>query len=528
MKYKEALVCHVHDLHDGEMKQVTVDGTDILLVRLDGKFYATSAYCTHYGAPLAEGVLCGQRVVCPWHQACFNVSSGEVEEPPALDNLLRFQVRVEGDQVFVRIPEQATDRAVPVMAKHRPEVDGRTFVIVGAGAAGLAAAETLRHEGFEGRLIMITRESQVPYDRPNLSKGFITGTIPEEWMPLRTWEFFKAHDIELWTGKEVIRIDALGLGIYFKDGTHLAADELLVATGGRPRRLQVEGSTLPGIYTLRTYADALNIRAALEQAEQVVVIGASFIGMESAASMRAKGHTVIVVAPEQVPFERAFGSEVGKVFLQMHQEQGVRFQLGHTVKRFIGDEKVSGVELDDGTVIPADVVLVGIGVEPVTDIIEGVPLHEDGSIPVNACLCTGKGLFAAGDIARFPDWRTGFSMRIEHWRVAMQQGRIAARNMLGIQDKFTTVPFFWTRQFEVSLQYVGFVSKWDEVIIHGQTMERSFIAYYVKKGKILAAAGMGKAQEMAAIEELMRLNQLPDLETLRAGEVNPVELLACT
>ena len=526
MKYREVIALSIDDLPDGQMKQVSVEGTEILLVRQGDDIYAVGARCTHYGASLVDGVLCGHRVVCPWHQACFDVRTGALEDPPALDPLPQFPVRVENGNIVVQLPESVPDRARAPMASFNPQVDQRTYVLVGAGAAGLTAAQTLREVGFEGRIILITEEEQAPYDRPNLTKAFLTGEAPPEWMPLREDTFYEEHDIELWTGRKVTCIDALGLSVHFEDGERLLADELLIATGARPRKLGVEGENLPGVFTIRTLQQTEKLIDYLENAERAVIVGASFIGMESASSLRKRGIDVTVVAPETVPFAHTLGPEVGKVFYQLHSEQGVQFRMEHTVRRFHGDTRVREVELDNGERIPADVVIVGVGVVPVTEMVEGIPLLEDGSIPVNVCLCTGSGVFAAGDVAHFPDWRTGEGIRIEHWRTAQQQGRIAAMNMAGLVERFTSVPFFWTRQFDVSLQYVGHAPRWEEVCIVGSPEERDFVAYYVRKGKVYAAAGMGRSRELGAIEELMRQQGLLDVDVLTTVD-SPEELLTC-
>jgi NADPH-dependent 2,4-dienoyl-CoA reductase/sulfur reductase-like enzyme len=398
-------------------------------------------------------------------------------------------------------------------------------VILGGGAAGYAAAQTLREGGFKGRVLMITREDRLPYDRPNLSKDYLQGHAEPEWMPLRPDEFFTEHGIEVLRGKEVARVDAQAKTVSFKGGEQLAYDALLVATGGEPRTLPIAGSELKNVLTLRSFADADAIIAAAEAAKRAVVIGASFIGMEAAASLKTRGLEVTVVAPDQMPFEKTLGAEIGALFQKIHEDNGVQFRLGAKVARITGNGKVAAVELEAGEKLDADLVVVGIGVKPATDFLVGVNLHKDGGVMVDERLRAADGLYAAGDIAWFPSALTGERQRIEHWRTALQQGRIAARNMAGENIAYNSVPFFWTRQFDSGLIYVGHTTSWDEIIFQGDVSAQAFLAFYVKDGRVQAVAGMNREREMAAIEELMRLESLPPPDQLRSGPVNFLELL---
>lgn len=525
MKHKEITVAGAAELKDGEMKQVAADETNILLARVNGKYHAVGATCPHYGAPLAEGALSGERIVCPWHHACFNVTTGDLEEPPALDALPCYEVRVENENVIVRLPEDAPDRRTPPMTTPDTAADARLFVILGGGAAGYAAAQTLREEGFRGRVLMVTREDRLPYDRPNLSKDYLQGHAEPGWIPLRPDEFFNEHGIEVLRGREATRVDAKAKTVSFKGGEQLAYDALLVATGGEPRTLQIAGSDLKNVLTLRSFADSDAIIAAAEQAQRVIVIGAGFIGMEAASSLKTRGLEVTVVAPGKTPFEKTLGSEIGALFQKIHENNGVRFKLGAKVARITGNGKVEAVELEDGERIDADLVVVGVGVKPVTDFLVGVNLHKDDGIVVDEHLRAAPDLYAAGDIAWFPSSLTGKRQRIEHWRTALQQGRIAARNMAGKNAAYRSVPFFWTRQFDNGLVYVGHATSWDEIIFQGEVSVQNFLAFYVKNGRVLAVAGMNREREMAAIEELMRLESLPSPDQLRGGSVNFLELL---
>ena len=512
---REKIIAKVSDLQDGDMKEVEVAGIKILLTRLDGRFYAIGGECSHYGGPLAEGVLCGEHVTCPWHQARFNVTTGDLVDPPALDDMTRFDTRVDGENVVVILPDKPEGQRIPLLVKHNPTADGRTFVVVGAGAAGNAAAQQLRQAGFEGRLVLISKEQELPYDRPTLSKGFLSGEEGRESLTLRTEKFYQDADIELFLGREVTEIDTKARTVSLADGETLAFDALLLATGGKPKKLEIPGAELANIFTLRSLADCEAIIAAAAKASTAVVIGASFIGMEAAASLKQRGLSVTVVGSGATPFERVLGTEIGQMWQNIHEEQGVDFRMGRKAARLEGDGWVQGVMLDDGERLPADLVLAGIGVTPATDMLKGVPLNPDGSITVDAYLSFGEGLYAAGDVACFPDWRTGELIRIEHWQLAELHGFTAARNMAGHQEEFKGVPYFWTAQFEPYLFYVGHAAGWDEIIWHGDPAERKFVAFYVKNHRVLAVAGMEYDYGMAYIAELMRRSKMPTPEELR-------------
>lgn len=524
MNEREAKVARTDDLKDGEMRQVAVQGTEILLVRIDGRFHAIGAHCTHYGAPLVDGVLCGRRVVCPWHHACFDVTTGDLEEPPALDALPRYQTRIEDGHIIVSLPEDVADRRVPQMSRRAPN-DARLFIILGGGAAGYMAAQTLREDGFTGRILLVSDDGHLPYDRPNLSKDYLAGNLGADALPLRSEEFFREHEIEIELNRKVARVEAANKIIRFSDGASLRYDALLVATGGEPRTLPAPGADLGNVFTLRNRDDAERIIASLGTARRAAVIGASFIGMETASSLAARGLSVTVVAPESVPFEHTLGAEIGALFQKLHEENGVRFKLGAKLARFEGQRRVEAVILESGERIEADLVIVGAGVKPATEFLEGVEKTKDGRVVVDNRLRAAEDLYAAGDIASFPDARTGERVHIEHWRTAMQQGRVAAHNMAGHEAIYASVPFFWTQQFGLVLGYVGHAPGWDELLIWGSIEARDFLAFYARGGRVLAAAGVMRDRELAAVEELMRLDRLPSAEELRRQKIDLAKLL---
>lgn len=499
-------------LQDGQMQRIELAGKPIVLARTDGEYYAFGGKCTHYGAPLDKGVLKGHSVICPWHHACFDIRSGVRLEPPALNDLPHYPVRIEDGFVTVTMPH---DNETQPQGKANP-ADSRHFVIVGGGAAGNIAAEELRRAGFGGRVTMISAVPNLPVDRPNLSKDYLDGHAKPEWIPLRSSDWYSQRDIELLLNTHIARIDPEAHTIYSDQGAAIHYDKLLLATGGTPRQLKnIPGAELNGIYTLRTLADADQIIQNVESGKRAVVIGASFIGMEVAASLAGgRGVTVTVVAPEVVPFDRILGDDIGRMFQQTHEQNGVQFCLNDGVVGFTGEGgQIRSVELKSGERLDADFVVVGIGVMPATNFLRGSGLslnEKDQSVQVNRHLQTSyPDIYAAGDIARWDDG-SDKGVRIEHWRVAQQQGIVAAHNMLGEnQTVEQRVPFFWTSQWKLRLNYVGHAEAWDEIIYWGGTPEQQkFIAFYVQGGKLQAAAGCGYDTELDAVELILR-DQIP-------------------
>jgi NADPH-dependent 2,4-dienoyl-CoA reductase/sulfur reductase-like enzyme/nitrite reductase/ring-hydroxylating ferredoxin subunit len=522
---KDIIVAKVDDWQDGDMREIEVGGLKILLTRLDGAFHAIGGECSHYGGPLAEGVLSGLHVTCPWHQARFHVKTGELTDPPALDSMARFETRVEGDKVIVVLPEKATGSIPPAMVKRNNLADSRLFVILGGGAAGNAAAQKLRQLAYQGRILLISEETRLPYDRPSLSKGYLSGGMEAESLPLRAETFYREADIELHLGKRVPQVNPSNKTIIFKYGESLRYDKLLLATGGKPRNLDVPGADLTNVFTLRSADDCDRIIKATAQASCAVVVGTSFIGMETAAALKKRGLPVTVVGRGSVPFQRTLGPEIGSMLREIQEENGVSFKLGREVTRLEGKAGVKAVILDNGERLPADLVVVGIGVRPATDYLHEVPLNPDGSITIDKYLAVADGLYAAGDIARFPDWRTGELIRIEHWQLAELHGFTAALNMTGQQVEFRGVPFFWTEQFEPYLFHVGYVTDWEEIIWHGKVQNRKFVAFYVKNDRVLAAAGCEHDHGMAYITELIRTGRMPTPAQLRSGKTDLFEHL---
>ncbi len=496
-------------LQNGQMTRLDVAGTAVVLARVDGQYYAFGGACTHYGAPLDKGVLKGHDLMCPHHHACFDIRSGARKEPPALDDLPHYPVRVEAGQVVIVLPH-----ANAVEPHGRADAsDPRTFVIVGGGAAGSAAVEELRRSGYRGKIILLSQAATGPLDRPNLSKGYLAGHAEPDWIPLRSGEkWYADRDIDLRLNTEITRIDARTHTVYLATGSTIHYDKLLLAMGSTPRQLTgVPGIELDGIFTLRSLADADRIIGAAQKGKHAVIVGSSFIGMEVATSLvGGREVAATVVGLEAIPFERILGPEVGRMFQQEHAAHGVQFRLSSEVRRMIGTAgHVSAVELKSGELIPADFVVVGVGVRPATDFLRdsGLALDpKDQSVHVNSLLqSSDPDIYAAGDIARWSE-AAGTSLRIEHWRTAQQQGIVAALNMLGQAEGVNHhVPFFWTIQWDIHLRYVGHATAWDEIIYReGRPEQKAFIALYVKDGKLHAAAGCQRDPQMDAVEFILR------------------------
>lgn len=485
---------------EGGLQMVELGGEKVLLSRIGGRCHAVGAVCPHAGAPLEEGVLHDGTVICPWHKAAFRLDTGLRTEPPAVDDLPRYLVREGAGRLMVTTPGQTDAPAAATGA------DPRCMVILGAGAAGAVAAQTLREAGFAGRVVMVSREDRLPYDRTVLSKYALSGQKGGEKSPLQDAAFYERHRIERRTA-EVTTLDPVTRTIRFADGTALAYDAALIATGGAARPLVAPGHDLPGVFVLRSASDAEAIVRAAEGARRVVVIGAGYIGLEAAGSLRERGLEVTVVAPQGEPLERQMGPEIGAAFRRVHERQGVVFRLGEEVAAIEGDGRVQRVRLASGITLQADLVVAGLGITPATGFLHGVARRRDGGLDVDARLRVAEGLFAAGDVAAFPLYGDGARIRVEHWRVAEQHGRVAALNMLGHGVAYDAAPVFWTIHYLKRLDYVGHAEAWDEVVIDGDLAKPEFTAFYVAGGVVQAVAGWGRDQPMAASIPLMSARQ---------------------
>jgi NADPH-dependent 2,4-dienoyl-CoA reductase/sulfur reductase-like enzyme/nitrite reductase/ring-hydroxylating ferredoxin subunit len=468
----------------------------VLLANIDGEFVAIAASCTHYGGPLAEGVIDGDTVRCPWHHACFNLRTGEALRSPALSPVACWKTERRGDKIFVTNKVERDP-----LAPTYPVAIGRasapaSVVIVGAGAAGSAAAEMLRRCGFGGRVTIVDDDTGSPYDRPNLSKDYLAGNAPEEWIPLRPDGFYAEHAIEVVRGR-VTRLDVNAKTVDVEGKGPMSYGALLLATGAEPVRLDTPGNTLPHVHYLRSLANSRSIIEASKNAKQAVVIGSSFIGLEVAASLRTRGVNVHVVAPEKIPLARVIGDQLGAYVRSLHEEKGVTFHLEHTAARIEADHVI----LDDGTRVDADLVVIGVGVRPRLQLAESSGLAMDRGVTVNEFLETSAaGVFAAGDIARWPDPHSGDRIRVEHWVVAQRQGQTAARNILGAREPFKQVPFFWSAHYDISFNYVGHAEKWDRVEVDGNAAKHDVAARFLRDGRLLALVTLFRDEESLKTE----------------------------
>jgi apoptosis-inducing factor 3 len=487
------------DIAEGGMLAGHAAGEAVLLARSGREVFAIGAECTHYHGPLAEGLLVGETVRCPWHHACFSLRTGEALRAPALDPVACWRVEQQDGTVFVREKLEPATRAAPAQARAQPE----SVVIIGGGAAGEAAAEMLRREGYARPITMLSADEDRPCDRPNLSKDYLAGNAAEEWVPLRPPEFYAEHAITLELDARVVAIDPKAKEVQLANGVRHHWGALLLATGAEPIRLTVPGADLPHVHTLRSLKDCRALIARAQGSRRAVVIGASFIGLEVASALRARGLEVDVVAPEALPMETVLGAEVGALVRRVHEQHGVNFHLGTTAVA-IDAQRVS---LSDGNRLEADFVVVGIGVRPRTELAEQTGIAVDHGAAVDAFLETGvPGIWAAGDIACWPDPLTGEKLRIEHWVVAERQGQTAARNMLGRRERFDAVPFFWTQQHDLTLCYVGHARQWDRIEIDGSLEAKDATVTFRLGGRELAVLTIGRDRaSLAAEAELERM-----------------------
>jgi NADPH-dependent 2,4-dienoyl-CoA reductase/sulfur reductase-like enzyme/nitrite reductase/ring-hydroxylating ferredoxin subunit len=471
-----------------------VGDEEVLLVRGDGDIFAVSAHCTHYHGPLADGLVTDGAIRCPWHHACFDLRTGQALHAPAFDPLACWKVEQRDGKVFVR--EKLPQAKPSVRAGNAPE----KIVIAGGGAAGFAAAEMLRRLDYKGALVMLSDDTATPVDRPNLSKDYLAGKAPEEWVPLRPDSYYADNGIDLRLGKQIGAIKPREREVALSDGSSISYDRLLIATGAEPVRLDLPGASSHDVFTLRSLADCRAIIARAESAKRVLVVGASFIGLEVAASLVTRGLEVHVVAPEARPLEKVMGPQLGDVIRAMHEEKGVHFHMGNTVTSF---EK-GQVTLKDGTKFQADFAVLGVGVRPRIQLAEAAGLTIDRGIAVDAFLKTSApDVYAAGDVARWPDRHSGAAIRVEHWVVAERQGQIAARNMLGLATEFSAVPFFWSQHYDVSINYVGYAESWDALEVEGDLAANDGLVRFRKGGKTLAVASIFRDVESLKAEVAM-------------------------
>lgn len=473
-----------------------VGDEEVLVVRVDGEIFAVDAHCTHYQGPLGDGLLVGSQIRCPWHHACFDVRTGEAVAAPAFSPLSCWDVDEREGRIVVKEKQERAPQIRQVAAAPS------RIVIVGGGAAGFAAAEMLRRRRFAGSIVMLSDDTAPPVDRPNLSKDYLAGSAQDDWLPLRPDEYYAEAPIDLRLGTKAIGLRLAEREVVLAEGAAVPYDRLLLATGAEPVRLAIPGADLPHVYTLRTVADCRAIIARAKGANRVVIMGASFIGLEVAASLRTRGLEVHVVAPDTVPMQKILGPAIGALVRTLHEEHGVVFHLEDTAVEIDAE----GTTLKRGAKLKADLVVAGIGVRPRLSLAEGAGLAVDRGLVVNSNLETSApGIFAAGDIARWPDPHTGQNIRVEHWVVAERQGQTAALNMLGERHVFDAVPFFWSQHYDMSINYVGHAEHWDELVIDGDVRAKDCIVRYRSKGRTLAVASINRDLESLKAELALEL-----------------------
>ena len=491
------------DLLEGQSVAGRVGEDAVLLARSGGKCFAIGATCSHYGGPLAEGIIVDGTVRCPWHHTAFRLDTGEPDRPPALDPVPCWSV--EEHEGTVRVT--ARKKAAP-SGRHRIANTPDAVLIVGAGAAGIEAAVTLRREGYGGKITMVDADPDAPVDRPNLSKDYLAGTAQEEWVTLRGPDFFRDNGIQFERDRRVTALDVRARRARLSDGSDASYDALLLATGASPIVLPLPNDAHLPLFTLRSLADSRAIISAAGVAgadAPVVVLGASFIGLEVAASLRTRGLEVHVVAPEVRPLERVLGPELGDFIRRVHDEHGVIFHLGEKPRELVD----GAVILESGARIPARFVVAGVGVRPNVELAQQAGLDVDRGIVVDHTLMTNvSGVFAAGDVARYPDALTGERIRVEHWVAAQRQGQTAARNILGAHERFSAVPFFWSAHYDVTLSYVGHAERWDAIERDGSLEQRDCELRYVDGGVTRAVVTIGR--DRASLNTEVAMERLPN------------------
>lgn len=483
----------LQDLADTPLVAGRVGADAVVLVRGSSGTFAIGATCTHSGAPLAEGLVVGDTLRCPWHHACFDIRSGAALAAPAFNPVGRWSVEERDGMVYVGAKlEGAAPAAAPAGGADR-------VVIVGAGAAGVAAADTLARFGGGCPVTLIGNESEPPYDRTMLTKHFLAGTAGGAELPMKVADL-AGRGIAVRQGSTVTSIDPEARLVHLADGTSLPYDKLILATGAEPKRLTIPGADRPHVRTLRSAEDARAVLDGLPAVRHVVVVGGSFIGMEAAAALRDQAVEVTVVASDEKPLAKVFGEAIADAILAVHRAHGTAFRLGRQVSRIEADRVI----LDDGSTLAADLVLVGIGVSPRLALAERAGLAVDDGITVDERLRTSRrDIFAVGDIAAWPDPHSGERIRVEHWDVAQRQGQVAALNALGHGLRYDAVPFFWTLHFDYSVRYVGHARAWDDIAIEGDPAGKDAVVRFRKGGRDLAVATVERDMDSLLAEREM-------------------------
>ncbi|KAK1234915.1 Apoptosis-inducing factor 1 [Marasmius sp. AFHP31] len=531
MAAKTVTVLDQSELGDGQMKEVDFEQGKVLLSRIGDKIHATSAFCTHYGAPLAKGVLTADgRVVCPWHGACFNVCNGDIEDAPAPSALHSFEAQVKDGKIHVTANPQFTLKdnksRPPKLSTAGFDSVGKGTVIIGGGSGAFQAVESLREHGYKFPITVISKEPHAPIDRTKLSKALITDASQLEWKTAADLKI--KYGVNLRVGVEATSVDFKSRKVVLDNGKDsVTYDKLIIAPGGTPRRLPIPGSDFENVYTFRGVHDAKNVDTAAQEGKKVVVIGSSFISMELVVALsKKKLASIDVIGMEDYPFEAVLGKEIGAGLQKYHESQGVKFHMKSKVDKIIPQENnasLAGGVIVNGQTLPADFVVMGVGVAPATEFLKesGIELEKNGAIQVDEYLRVtklaedSKGVFAIGDVALYP--QHGENVRIEHWNVAGNHGRAVGKTIAGSPQPFVKTPVFWSAQGQ-QLRYCGYSVGYDDIIIKGDPGEMKFVAYYAKQGKIVAVASMQNDPVVSKASELLRLGLMPSPEEVKGGK----------
>jgi len=491
-------IASLAEIEEGRCRLFEYGQDRVLVYRSDDAFTAVPAECTHHGETLDEGMIVEHVLTCPWHGSRFDLSSASCQSPPALHDLQQFDTKIK-DGVLLLKRRKPEDISVQLRK------ESGTYLVIGNGAAGLAAAVTLRREGFDGRLIIITAELYLPYDRTRLSKSYLSGDSDRNIIFFSSDEYFSRMRIELLMGRQVAQVDPKEKQVVFMDGDYLLYDKVLIATGSIPRTPLIPGTDLRSFFLLRSLRDADYIAEAVKSAEKALIIGAGFIGLETAAVLRERGLEVHVVAPERVPLADVFGKRIGERLKKLHEQRGVHFHLGKAVTLLRGEGRIQFAELSDESVLEVDMVVCGIGAVPAVHFLEDAGIVENGAVPVDEQMCTSvEGIYAAGDIALVQDAITGTRRRVEHWTEAVQQGQHAARCMLGSMEPYRAISSFWTRQYDYLIRFSGYVPKARKVMFRGDVENGEFIAAYYRRGRLCAVCGIGREHEFMTLHHMLR------------------------
>ncbi|XP_066501400.1 apoptosis-inducing factor 3 [Hoplias malabaricus] len=521
-----AAVCLESDLKDGEIMEVDVGDHNVLLVKCDGEYTAIGNQCTHYGAPLNTGVLSGHRVRCPWHGACFNVKTGDMEEYPAMDGLPCHKVQIQDRKVYVTVNKKALGQAKRVKKMGGRDLKvNHTVILLGGGCASVICAEILRQENYGGRIIMVTRDDLLPHDKTRLSKVM---NVKSDSILLRRVEFYQKYDIEVWLKKEALSINTEKKTVAFNDGTTECYDQLLIATGCRAKELESPGAELKNVLMLETPEDANRIHNACMGC-RTVIVGTSFVGMEVASYMIDKASSLTIIGFSDLPYLKTLGREIGKFTMTTLEKSGVKFYMNDSVTEVRGNNgRVKEVVLKSGTIVEADVLIVGIGIIPNSEFLQGSAIKMDSKnyVIVDKYMRTSvRDVYCAGDLTSFPlQMIKDQSVSVAHWQTAQAHGRIVALNMLGRQVTLNTVPFYWTVLLGQTIRYAGYGEGYTDLVMKGRFEDMKFLAFYIRDDVVVAAAGLNYDPAVSAIAERLAAGKVITKAEAESDDVSWLKL----